>query len=63
MDREYGSEVIYRLIRENLHANSVIPIRSWKNKVIGNTYRQEMAQQFNDIIIQDDNSWKINSPF
>ena len=38
------------LIREDLHANSVIPIRSWNNEIIGGTYRQEMAQQFNDII-------------
>jgi transposase len=50
MDRGYDSEAIHRLIRETLHANSVIPIRSWKNEVIGGTYRQEMAQQFNDII-------------
>ena len=50
MDRGYDSEAIHRLIRENLHANSVIPIRSWKNEVIGGTYRQEMARQFNDII-------------
>jgi hypothetical protein len=50
MDRGYDSEAIHRLIRENLHANSVIPIRSWKNEVIGGTYRQEMACQFNDCI-------------
>ncbi|HWS21253.1 MAG TPA: IS5 family transposase [Methanoregula sp.] len=50
MDRGYDSEAIHRLIRETLHANSVIPIRSWKNEVIGGTYRQEMAQQFNDSI-------------
>jgi hypothetical protein len=50
MDRGYDSEAIHRLIRENLHANSVIPIRSWKNEVIGGTYRQEMACRFNDCI-------------
>ena len=50
MDRGYDSEAIHRLIREDLHANSVIPIRSWKNEVIGGTYRQEMACQFNDSI-------------
>ncbi len=27
-----------------------MPIRSWKNDIIGGTYRQEMARQFNDII-------------
>jgi hypothetical protein len=47
MDRGYDSEAIHQLIRENLHADSVIPIRSWKNKVIVGTYRQEMACQFN----------------
>jgi transposase len=50
MDKGYDSEAIHRLIREDLHANSVIPIRSWKNEIVGGTYRQEMAQQFNDII-------------
>jgi len=50
MDRGYDSEAIHRLIREDLHANSVIPIRSWKNEIIGGTYRQEMARQLNGII-------------
>ena len=50
MVKGYDSEAIHRLIREDLHANSVIPIRSWKNEIIGGTYRQEMARQFNDII-------------
>ncbi len=50
MDKGYDSEAIHRLIREDLHANSVIPIRSWNNEIIGGTYRQEMACQFNDII-------------
>jgi hypothetical protein len=50
MDKGYDSEVIHRLIREHLHANSVIPIRSWNNEVIGGSYRQEMAYLFNYII-------------
>jgi transposase len=50
MDKGYDSEAIHRLIREDLHANSVIPIRSWNNEIIGGTYRQEMAQLFNDTI-------------
>ena len=50
MDKGYDSEAIHRLIREDLHANSVIPIRSWNNDIIGGTYRREMAQQFNTII-------------
>jgi hypothetical protein len=50
MDKGYDSEAIHRLIREDLHANSVIPIRSWKNEIVGGTYRQEMARQFDDNI-------------
>lgn len=50
MDRGYDSESIHRLIREDLHANSVIPIRSWNNESIGGKYRQEMAYQFNDVV-------------
>jgi len=50
MDRGYDSEAIHRLIREILHANSVIPLRSWNADFVGGTYRQEMATRFNDII-------------
>lgn len=50
MDKGYDSEAIHRLIRDNLHANSVIPIRSWNNEIIGGKYRQEMADRFNDSI-------------
>ncbi len=49
MDKGYDSEAIHRLIREDLHANSIIPIRSWNNEFVGGTYRQEMALQFDDI--------------
>jgi len=50
MDKGYDSEAIHRQIREDLHANSVIPVRSWNNKIISGMYRQEMARQFNDTI-------------
>ena len=46
----YDSEAIHWLIREDLQADSVIPIRSWNNEIIEGTYRQEMAHQFNDLI-------------
>ena len=49
MDKGYDSEAIHRLIREDLHADSIIPIRSWNNDVVGGTYRQEMALQFDDV--------------
>jgi hypothetical protein len=48
MDKGYDSEAIHRLIREDLHADSIIPIRSWNNDSIGGTYRQEMAVQFDE---------------
>ena len=46
MDKGYDSENIHQLIRYDLHAHSVIPIRSWKNEIISGKYRQEMARQF-----------------
>ena len=49
MDRGYDSEAIHRQIREDLHADSIIPIRSWNNEFVGGTYRQEMALHFDDV--------------
>jgi hypothetical protein len=46
MDRGYDSEAIHRQIREDLHADSIIPLRSWNADYIGGTYRQEMADKF-----------------
>jgi hypothetical protein len=61
MDKGYDSEAIHRLIWEDLHANSVIPIRSWKNEIIGvNTVRKWLNSSMT-LFIQDDNLWKINS--
>jgi hypothetical protein len=48
MDRGYDSEAIHRQIREDLNADSIIPLRSWNNEIIGGTYRQEMAAKFDD---------------
>lgn len=48
MDRGYDSEAIHRQIREDLHADSIIPIRSWNAEVVGGKYRQEMALRFDD---------------
>jgi hypothetical protein len=50
MDKGYDSEAINRLIRKDLHANSVIPIRSWNKEFISGIYRQEMALQFDATI-------------
>jgi len=49
MDRGYDSEDIHRLIREDLNADSIIPIRSWNNEIVGGTYRREMALRFDDV--------------
>jgi len=49
MDKGYDSEAIHRLIRDDLHADLIIPIRSWNNDVVGGTYHQEMALQFDDV--------------
>lgn len=46
MDRGYDSEAIHRQIREDLHATSIIPLRSWNADYIGGTYRKEMADTF-----------------
>jgi len=62
MDRGYDSEAIHRLIRENLHANSVIPIRSWKNEVIGVLTVRKWLVSLMTVFILEDNVWKINSP-
>jgi hypothetical protein len=49
MDKGYDSEEIHRLIREDLNADSIIPIRSWNNDVVGGLYRQEMALHFDNV--------------
>ena len=48
MDKGYDSEEIHRQIREDLQAESIIPIRSWHNEAVGGKYRQEMARQFDN---------------
>jgi len=49
MDKGYYAEAIHRLIREDLHADLIIPIRSWNKDVVGGAYRQEMALQFDNV--------------
>ncbi len=44
----YDSEAIHRQVREELLADSIIPIRSWNNQIIGGKYRNEMAGEFDD---------------
>jgi len=49
MDKGYDSESIHRLIREELNADSIIPIRSWKNELVGGIFRREMDEHFDDV--------------
>ena len=49
MDKGCDSEAIHRLIRDNLHADVIIPIRSWNNVFVGGIYHQEMALHFDDV--------------
>ena len=49
MDRIYNSEDIHHQIRDNLNAESGIPLRFWNNEIIGGTYLQEMARQFDNV--------------
>jgi len=47
MDRGYDSEKMHRLIQDTLHADSVIPTRSWSNTAnIWGKYRKEMTDNF-----------------
>ena len=55
MDTEYDSEAIHRLIREDLHADSIIPVLSWNNEFFGGIYRQDMALHFDDVKYRNDN--------
>ncbi len=49
LDKGYDSESIHRQIREDLHSDSIIPLRSWNADFVGGTYRQEMALKFDKV--------------
>ena len=46
LDKGYDSEDIHRLIRDDLNAYSLIPVRTRKRKRISGFYRRELAQSF-----------------
>ena len=48
MDRGYDSEGLHRQIREEIGANSIIPVRKWKGKIHSGKYRKEMYSKFDD---------------
>jgi hypothetical protein len=49
MDNGYDSEDIHRQIREDLHSDSIIPLRSWNADHVGGNYRQEMVLNFDTV--------------
>jgi len=46
LDKGYDSEDIHRLIRDDLKAYSLIPVRTRKRKRIYGVYRRELARSF-----------------
>lgn len=46
LDKGYDSEDIHRLIRDDLNADSLIPVRTRKQKRISGVYRRELARAF-----------------
>ncbi len=46
LDKGYDSEDIHRLIRDDLNAYSLIPVRTRKRKRISGVYRRELARSF-----------------
>ncbi|ACL17147.1 IS5 family transposase [Methanosphaerula palustris] len=46
MDKGYDSENLHRQIREEMGADSVIPVRTWKGKIYSGKYREEMYNNF-----------------
>jgi len=48
MDGGYDSDKIHHLIKEDLIADSIIPIRSRNNNPVGEMYRKEMIHKADD---------------
>jgi hypothetical protein len=46
LDKGYDSEEIHRLIRDDLNAYSLIPLRTRKRKRVGGHYRRELSHSF-----------------
>ena len=62
MDKGYDSESIHRFIREELNANSVIPIRSWKNEQVGGIFEERWMNISINSDTTDELWLKPNSP-
>ena len=46
MDKGYDAETLHRQIREEIGADSVIPVRTWQGRIRSGIYRQEMYADF-----------------
>ncbi|HET8685424.1 MAG TPA: transposase, partial [Methanosarcina sp.] len=49
MDKGYDSEKIHVLIREEIKADSIKPLRQRKRKKVGGKYRKQLHQSFDKI--------------
>jgi transposase len=50
MDKGYDSEVIHSLVREELEAIAMIPLRQRKRKKIQGKYRRKMIKEFEETL-------------
>ncbi len=46
MDKGYDAETLHRQIREELGADSVIPVRTWQGRIWSGAYRREIYANF-----------------
>jgi len=46
MNKGYDAEQVYRLIQEDIKAESLIPVRKRKQRDIRGKYRRELARTF-----------------
>ena len=58
-DKEYDSENIHALIREEMKADSIIPLRQRKRKKIGGKYRKQLHLVFDKIKYNQRNMTEI----
>src|SRR5690606_24307250 len=49
MDKGYDSEEIHTLIREEIKADSIVPLRERKRKRINGKYRKQLNKEFDKI--------------
>lgn len=49
LDKGYDSEKIHTIIREEIKADSIIPLRKRKRKGIGGKYRKQLYMAFDKI--------------